>query len=61
MSALNNLRKKGTAHTLEEDEPLAERVGSYPCLSDKTFQERKEKDVVENAWKKLLRKFLHLS
>ena len=55
MSALNNLRKKETSPTLGEDEHLAERVGSYPYLYDKTFEEHKEKDVVKNAWKMLLK------
>ena len=51
ISALNNLRKKGPSITLGEDELLAERVGSYPYLYDKDFEEHEEKDVVENAWK----------
>ena len=49
MSALNNLSKKETSPTLEEDERLAKRVKSYPCLYDKTRKEHKEKNVVENA------------
>ena len=32
---------------------FAERVGCYPYHYDKNFKEHKEKDVVENAWKKL--------
>ena len=36
MSALNNLRKKGTFLTLGEDEFLAEMVRRYPCFYDKT-------------------------
>ena len=53
MSALNNLRKKGTSLTLGEDELLAKRVRSYPCLYDKTAKNTRKKDVVENAWKKV--------
>ena len=53
MSLLNKLRRKGNSLALGEDELLAERVGYYPYHYDKTFKERKEKDVVENAWKKL--------
>ena len=53
MSALNNLSKKETSPTLEEDERLAKRVKSYPCLYDKTRKEHKEKNVVENAQKKV--------
>ena len=49
MSALNNLRKKGTSLTLGEDELLAERVRSYPCPYDKTYKEHKGNDVVGNA------------
>ena len=49
MSALNNLSKKETSPTLEEDERLAERVKSYPCLYGKIQKEHKEKNVVENA------------
>ena len=49
MGALNNLRKKETYPTLEEDERLAERVRSYPCLYDKTRKEHKEKNIVKNA------------
>ena len=41
MSALTNLRKKGTSLTLGEDELLAERVRSYPCLNDKICKEHK--------------------
>ena len=41
MSALNNLRKKGTSLTLGEDELLAKRVSSYPCLYNKTCKECK--------------------
>ena len=55
MNALNNLRKKDTSLTLGEDEILAEKVGSYPYLYDKTFKEYKEKDLVINAWKKFLK------
>ena len=55
MSTLNNLRKKRTSLTLGEDELLAERVGSYPYLYDKTFKEHKEKDEFENVCKKLLK------
>ena len=50
MSDINNLRKKGTLLTLEEDEFPAERVGSYPHFYDETFKELNEKEVVENAW-----------
>ena len=32
MSAVNNLRKKGTSLTLGADKLIAERVGSYPYL-----------------------------
>ena len=53
MSAWNNLRKKGTSLTLAEDQLLAEKVGSYSYLYDKTLKDHKEKDVVENAQKKL--------
>ena len=53
MSALNNLSKKETSPTLEEDERLAKRVKSYPCLYYKTRKEHKEKNVVENAQKKV--------
>ena len=49
MGALNNLRKKETYPTLEEDERLAERVKSYPCLYDKTRKEHKDKNIVKNA------------
>ena len=42
MSALNNLRKKGTILTLGEDELLAEMVRSYPYFYDKTWKEHKE-------------------
>ena len=49
MSALNNLRKKGTSPAMEEDEILPERVRSFPCLYDKTCKEHNEKDVIENA------------
>ena len=52
-STLNILRKKGTSLTLGEDEVLTERVASYPCLYEKICKEHKEKDVVENAWKKV--------
>ena len=55
MSALNNFRKKGTSLTLGQDELLPERVESYPYLYDKAFKEHKEKDVVKNAWKTLLK------
>ena len=49
MSALNNLRKKGTFLTLGEDELLAEMVRSYPCFHDKTWKEHKKqkKQVIE--------------
>ena len=53
MSALNNLRKKGTSLTLREDKLLDERVTSYPYLYDKNCKEHRENDVVENAWKKV--------
>ena len=53
MSALNNLRKKGTSPVMEEDENLPERVRSFPCLYDKTCKEHNEKDVIENAWLKV--------
>ena len=53
MSALNNLRKKGISLTLGEDELLAETVGSYSYLYDKTLKEHKENDVAENVCKKL--------
>ena len=53
MSVLNNLRRKENSLTLREDEFFAERVGCYPYHYDKNFKEHKEKDVVENAWKKL--------
>ena len=36
MSALNNLRKKGTILTLGENELLAEMVRNYPCFYDKS-------------------------
>ena len=52
MSAQNNLRNKGTFLTFGEDELLSERVRSYTFLYNKTFEEHKEKDVVENPWKK---------
>ena len=39
MGGLNNLIKKGMSLTLGEDELLAERVRSYPCLYDKTCNE----------------------
>ena len=55
MSLLNDLRKKETSLTLGEDELLAERVGSYPYLYDKTFEEHEEKNAVENPWKTLLK------
>ena len=55
MNALNNLKKKRTSLTLGEDELIAERVRSYPYLYDKAFKEHKEKDIVENVWKKLLK------
>ena len=42
MSALNNLREKGTSLTMGENELLAERVRSYPRLYDKTCKEHKE-------------------
>ena len=48
MSGLNNLRKKETFLTLGEDELLAKRVG-------RVIKPYKEKDVVENARKKLLK------
>ena len=35
MSALNNLRIKGTILTLGEDELLVEMVRSYPCFYNK--------------------------
>ena len=41
MSALNDLRKKGTSLPLGEDELLAESVRSYPCLYDKICKEHK--------------------
>ena len=41
MSALNNLRKKGTPLTLGENKLLAEMVRSNPCLYDKTCKEHK--------------------
>ena len=44
MSALNNLRKKGTPLTLGENELVAEIVRSYPCLYDKTCKEHKERE-----------------
>ena len=47
--------KKVTSLTLGEGELIAERVGSYPYPYDKTFKEHKEKDIVENVWKKLLK------
>ena len=53
MSVLNNLRRKENSLTLREDEFFAERVGCYPYHYHKNFKEHKEKDVVENAWKKL--------
>ena len=43
MSALNNLRKKGTPLTLGENQLLAEMVRSYPCLYDKTNREHKKR------------------
>ena len=55
MNALNNLKKKRTSLTLGEDELIAERVRSYPYLYDKALKEHKEKDIVENVWKKLLK------
>ena len=55
MSASNNLRKKGTTLTSEEDELLAQSVGRYPYLYDKTLKEHKEKDVVEKVCKMLLK------
>ena len=55
MSALNNFRKKGTSLTVGENELVAETVGSYPYLYDKTLKEHKEKDVIENESKKLLK------
>ena len=55
MSALNNFRKKGTSLTVGENELLAETVGSYPYLYDKTLKEHKVKDVIENESKKLLK------
>ena len=55
INALNNLKKKVTSLTLGEGELIAERVGSYPYPYDKTFKEHKEKDIVENVWKKLLK------
>ena len=51
LKGLNNLRKKGTSLTLGENELLAERVRSYPCLCDKTYKKQKENNIVENAWK----------
>ena len=51
MRALNNLRKKRTSLTLGEDELLAEKVRSYPCIYDKTCKERKEKDRVSKTLK----------
>ena len=49
MSALNNSRKNGPSLTLREDELLAERVGNYLYLHDKTFEDLKGEDVIENA------------
>ena len=43
MSALNNLKKKGTSLPLAEDELLAKKVRSYLCLYDKTCKEQKKK------------------
>ena len=42
MSALDNLRKKGTILTLGEDELPPEIVRSYLCFYDKTGKEHKE-------------------
>ena len=49
MSALNNLRKKGTVLTLEEDEHLAEMVRTYLWFYNKTWKENKERknEVIE--------------
>ena len=57
MSALNNFRKKETSLTLAEDERLAETVRNHPYLYDETFEKHKEKDIVENLWKKLLKNY----
>ena len=43
MSALNNLREKGTSLTMGENELLAERVRRYPRLYDKTCKEHKKR------------------
>ena len=57
MSALNNFREKETSLTLGEDERLAETVRNHPYLYDETFEKHKEKDIVENLWKKLLKNY----
>ena len=33
-------------------------MGSYSYLYDETFEEHKEKDLVKNAWKKMLKKYI---
>ena len=43
MTVLNKLRKKETPPTLGENELLAERMRSYPCLYDKTYKEHRER------------------
>ena len=49
MSALNNLRKKGTILTLGENELLVEMVRSYACFYDKTWKEQgTKKQVIDN-------------
>ena len=40
MSALNNLKKKGTPLTLGENKLLVEMVRSYSCLYGKTWEEQ---------------------
>ena len=39
--------------TIKEEEILGEKVKEYPALYDKTAKGYKEKDVVENAWRKV--------
>ena len=48
MSALNNLRKKGTSLTLGKNEHLAERVESYPILTIKPL-----KNIRKTMWSKM--------
>ena len=40
--------------SLKEDEILAENVRKFPCIYDKADKGHKERDMVQNAWEKVV-------